>query len=53
MSYSSVNAPKEQFKCLNLDIEQMQAEHRDQVVGEARKIYFGALVDVIACHIIV
>ena len=53
MSDSPVNAPKKQFKCLDLDIEQMKAEHRDQIVGEARKINFGSFIDIIACHIIV
>ena len=52
-SDSSVDAPQEQLQRLQLDVKEVQAEHRDQVVCKSVEIYIFALVDLLTRNVVV
>ena len=53
VSNRSIHSSQQQLKCLKLDVEQVQAKHRDQVINEASEVDFMPLVDVLTRHIVV
>ena len=53
MRDGSVDPSKQQFKRLDLDVEEVQAEHRNQIVDESLEVHASSLVDFLTGHIVV
>lgn len=49
----AVDFPEQELERGNLDVEEVQAEHGDQVVDETREVDLLALVDRLAGHVVV
>ena len=53
MSDRPMDPSEQEFKRLQFNVEEVEAEHGDQIVDEAREVDFVSLVHILARHIVI